>query len=182
MSLGDLLFSEGTYRSSGSGGEGEWGEELGWVEGGEAVFGIYCMIEGFKKIAIWPHLQIDRVFRVTQDPFPRTFIHYANNSHIFVLSNELLKFLQKQGVHQRSKISAFQKLKFHVFLWGGINPSSLWDFCSMGTLDIIEIWFDICILYLLYKIYNILILSFFKLWVFNIKHIYFYHLLFFETK
>lgn len=42
--LGALLFSEGKWRSNGSGGEGRWGK-LERVEGGEAEVKIYCMRE-----------------------------------------------------------------------------------------------------------------------------------------
>lgn len=40
LSLGHLLFSEGRQRGSGS---GQWGVELGELEGGEPVIKVYCM-------------------------------------------------------------------------------------------------------------------------------------------
>jgi hypothetical protein len=42
---GDLLFSEGSQRSSGSRGEERWQVELGEVKGREAVFRIYFLRE-----------------------------------------------------------------------------------------------------------------------------------------
>lgn len=47
----------------------------------------------------------------------------------------MTKFLHKLEVPQGNNISAFQKLKFHIFQCGGVGlspvPSSLRSFCSM---------------------------------------------------
>ena len=117
-------------------------------------------------------------------------MHHLNRTYMQLYKNiNFSKFENRRlDCYNNEIIWAFQKKVFPCHLWGktiGLNQSSFWDFCLVGTMDkggiyvfSFKFWFEICITYSIKYFDNDTV----QLWGIDIKDTDLWHFHFFRIK